>query len=430
MATRARNGSARPRGGLDEAAPETPVRRAANKSPARKAPSQTRSGPKKKSNRKPAGKPGPGRKGTARGRPPARKPRDPVVILVAWTGKMIAAAWLGVAGAVGWAARAVGRGARDLDPHHRRDGVGLLTLGVAIVLAASLWARMGNAVGRAIHTAAVDGFGSLSWILPVLAVLLAWRFLRHPDRNSETVRAAIGWTALLLGVLGLIHIAKGTPHPSDGTRAIHLAGGYLGYAVSGPLAAALTPWVAAPLLALLAAFGLLVISGTPLHRLPERFGEVREMFGGRPRAEDGDDGLQIDEGYEAGSGRTVRRARGQIARQIRLRPAIEAGDHTKPYDTPLLEQDKKRGRPRPDGGDGLTEALGFGAHDETDPSAPPAPHEPEPAIAVPKPSAPLRNPEQLTLNSGDAIAYTLPPTALLRPGTAPKQRTRANDIVV
>ena len=60
---------------------------------------------------------------------------------------------------------------------------------------------MGNAVGRAIHTAAVDGFGSLSWILPVLAVLLAWRFLRHPTATRDR-RAAIGWTALLLGVLG------------------------------------------------------------------------------------------------------------------------------------------------------------------------------------------------------------------------------------
>jgi S-DNA-T family DNA segregation ATPase FtsK/SpoIIIE len=357
-----------------------------------------------------------------------------VVILVVWTGKMIAAAWMLAAGAVGFGARAIGRGARDLDPHHRRDGLGLLTLGLAIVLAASLWGRMGNAAGRAIHTGAVDAFGSLAWVIPVLAVLLAWRFLRHPDRNSETVRAAIGWTALLLGVLGMIHIAKGTPHPSDGAHAMHLAGGYLGYAVAGPLAAALTPWVAAPLLALLAAFGLLVISGTPLHRLPERLAEVREMFGhGRPPGEyDGDD-LEIDENYEAGTGGTVRRARGQIARQIRLRPAIEAGDHTKPYDTPLLDQDKKRGKPRPDGGDGLIEALGFGTHEEPDPSTPPAaPHDAEPAavIAVPKPSAPLRNPEQLTLSSGDAIAYTLPPTALLRPGTAPKQRTRANDIVV
>ena len=124
------------------------------------------------------------------------------MILIGWAGRMIAAAWMVAAGAVGFAARAIGRGARDLDPHHRRDGLGLLTLGVAIVLAASLWGRMGNAAGRDIHTAAVDAFGSLGWVIPVLAVLLAWRFLRHPDRNTETVRASIGWTALLLGAAG------------------------------------------------------------------------------------------------------------------------------------------------------------------------------------------------------------------------------------
>ena len=466
MAPRARNGSARPRGGLAEAAfeapgPEedsgsrarpssgsrtssragttrsggragTPARSPARRGAGGKAGrgTQPRSGQKKKTGKGAAGK---GR--TAKRRTAA--PRDPVVILIQWTGRMIAAAWMLVAGAVGFAARAIGRGARDLDPHHRRDGLGLLTLGVAIVLAASLWGRMGNAAGRAIHTAATDAFGSLAWVIPVLAVLLAWRFLRHPDRNSETVRAAIGWTALLLGALGIIHIAKGTPHPSDGMRAMHLAGGYLGYAVAGPLATALTPWVAVPLLALLAAFGILVISGTPLHRLPERLAEVREMFGhGRPRAGHGDDGdLEIDEDYEAGTGGAVRRARGQIARQIRLRPAIEAGEHAKPYDTPLLEQGAKRGKPvpggpaRPDGSDGLIEALGFGVHEDPVPSSHDTPA-PEPVVAVPQPSAPLRNPEQLMLSAGEAIAYTLPPTALLRPGTAPKQRTRANDIVV
>src|SRR6266496_3792571 len=381
MATRARNGSARPRGGLAEDALEllkqdedggsrprassgsrtssstgttrsgrgstttrSPAPRGGSAKPGRG--TQPRSGQKKKNAKGSAGK---GR--TAKGRPvKGPPPRDPVVILIQWTGRMISAAWMLVAGAVGFAARAVGRGARDLDPHHRRDGVGLLTLGVAIVLGASLWGRMGNAVGRAIHTAATDAFGSLAWLIPVLAVLLAWRFLRHPDRNSQTVRAAIGWTALLLGALGLIHIAKGTPHPSDGARAIHLAGGYIGYAVAGPLAAALTPWVAAPLLALLAAFGLLVISGTPLHRVPERLAELRSLFGhGRPPAGSGEDGLEIDEEYQAGTG-AVRRARGQIARQIRLRPALEAGEHAKPYDTPLVEQAKKRGaRPRPDG---------------------------------------------------------------------------------
>ena len=364
---------------------------------------------------------------------------DPVVILIGWTGRTIAAAWMVAAGAVGWAARAIGRGARDLDPHHRRDGLGLLTLGVAIVLAASLWGRMGNAAGRAIHTAAVDAFGSLGWVIPVLAVLLAWRFLRHPDRNTETVRASIGWTALLLGAAGLIHMAKGTPRPSGGEHAMREAGGFVGYAMSGPLASAVTSWAAAALLALLALYGLLLISGTPVHRIPERLAELRVMFGHAPPPGAGDDdGLEVDQDYEAGTGSTVRRARSQIARQIRLRPAIEAGEHAKPYDTPLIEQDSKRGNgkaavgsgvpARPDGSDGLIEALGFGTHEA--PAVSSTAHaEPAHEVVDLKPSAPLRHPEQLTL-TGDAIAYTLPPTALLRPGSAPKQRTRANDIVV
>jgi DNA segregation ATPase FtsK/SpoIIIE, S-DNA-T family len=392
-----------------------------------------------------------------------------VVILIGWIGRTLAGAWMVLAGSVGFAARAVGRGARDLDPHHRRDGLGLLTLGVAIVLGASLWGRMDNAVGRAIQTVVSGALGSLAWVVPLLVVLLAWRYLRHPDRNSETARAAIGWTALLLGAAGLIHLAKNIPRPSDGSAAMRAGGGLVGYAMSAPLSSALTSWVTALLLVLLAAFGVLVISGTPLHRIPERLGHLRAVLG-HPRPAHGgeDDGgeLEIDEDYEAGTGSTARRVRGQIARQIRLRPAIEPGEHTKPYDTPLveqnkqLEQDKRRAAAarsgRSDGSDGLAEALGFGKDDAGPTSLHDAGHHdagshgagshgagphgtglhdadhgvltagaPQPA----DPKAPLRHPEQLTL-TGDATAYTLPPTALLKPGSAPKARTRANDIVV
>jgi S-DNA-T family DNA segregation ATPase FtsK/SpoIIIE len=453
MATRARNGSARQGGGLAEtdlSSPGGTPRRGTSGKPGRG--TTARSGQKKKG-RGAAGKARTAKGRTAKGGPsrggPARRPRDPVVIMIGWIGRAVAGAWMVAAGSVGFAVRAVGRGARDLDPHHRRDGVGLLTLGVAIVLAASLWGRMGNAAGRAIQTVVGGAFGSLAWAIPVLVALLAWRFLRHPDRNSETVRAVIGWTALLLGALGLIHIAKGTPHPSDGQAAMRAAGGLLGYAVSGPLAAALTPWVAAPLLALLAGFGVLVITGTPLHRIPDRVAELRVMFGHAAPPDD-EDGLEIDEAYEAGTGATARRPRGQIARQIRLRPAIEAGEHTKPYDTPLLDQDKRRGpKPgpaRPDGSDGLIEALGFGTHEpghegpvrHEGPASEAAPvtagHEPgAPPGAEPKgyrDQAPLHRPEQLTLTGAALGGYTLPPTALLRPGSMPKQRTRANDIVV
>jgi S-DNA-T family DNA segregation ATPase FtsK/SpoIIIE len=355
------------------------------------------------------------------------------VILIGWIGRVIAGAWMVVAGALGFAVRSVGRGARDLEPHHRRDGVGLLTLGVAIVLAGGLWLRMSNAVGRGIYQAVTGGVGALAFLAPVLVALLAWRFLRHPDRNQATRRAAIGWTALLLGLAGLLEIAKGSPRPSGGSAMIRKAGGYIGYGVGGPLARALTPWVSVPLLALLALFGLLLITGTPLHRIPERLSSLRELFGYTAPERDDEDGLEIDEDYEAGTGiRTRGPRRGQIAKNVRLRPALEAGDHVKPYDTPLVGPGKKRDAAakavtgaRPDGEAGLIEALTFDTHQDHPAPAAEAAREP---IEL-KPSMPLRNPEQLTL-TGDAVAYTLPPMALLRPGSAPKARTRANDIVV
>jgi S-DNA-T family DNA segregation ATPase FtsK/SpoIIIE len=365
------------------------------------------------------------------------------VILIGWIGRVLQGAWMALAGAVGWVARSIGRGARDIEPHHRRDGVGLLTLGVAIVLAGGLWLRMDNAVGRGIYEAVTAGVGSLAFVAPVLVALLAWRLLRHPDRNQATRRAAIGWAALLLGLSGLLEIAKGIPRPSDGASAIRKAGGYIGYGVGGPLARALTPWVWALLLGLLALFGLLLITGTPLHRIPERLSGLRELFGHAvPEHEHDEDGLEIDEDYEAGTGIRARRSRGQIAKNVRLRPALESGDQVKPYDTPLVGPGKKRADAaklaaggqagpaadiRPTGEAGLIEALGFGAHEDSAPSA----HAPEAAKepAELKGSMPLRNPEQLML-TGDAVAYTLPPVALLRPGSAPKARTRANDIVV
>jgi DNA segregation ATPase FtsK/SpoIIIE, S-DNA-T family len=358
------------------------------------------------------------------------------VILVSWVGRAIAGAWMVAAGSVGWVARSFGRGARELDPQHRRDGVGLLTLGLAIVLAAALWTRMNNMAGREIQAVAIGAIGSLAWVVPVLVALLAWRFLRHPDRNSQTMRAAIGWTALLLGAAGLLDIAKGTPRPSGGAAALHRAGGIVGFAVAGPLASALTPWVTALLLSLLAVFGVLVITGTPLHRVPQRLAYLAELFGhGRPRTED-DEALEIDQDYEAGTGRV----RGQLPGRIRLRPGIEAGDHVKPYDTPLLGPGKRRGideakagpavlpesapgsRPGSDGVEGLIEALSFGTHEDPSPSPTPPP----PAPSAPPPG----RPEQLMLTGSALGGYTLPPTALLRPGTTPKQRTHANDIVV
>jgi S-DNA-T family DNA segregation ATPase FtsK/SpoIIIE len=388
------------------------------------------------------------------------------VILGGWLFRTGAAGWMVLAGTVGFAVRRVGRGAQVLHPDHRRDGVGLFYLALAIVFAAGVWARMGNAAGRAIYDLASGALGDGAFIIPLLLTLLAWRFMRHPDRNSETSRASIGWAALLIGALGLIHIAKGTPHPSDGAAAIRGAGGYVGYAVSAPLVAVLTPWVATPLLGLVACFGILVITGTPVREIPTRLRELRGAFGYADPGDYDDEELDSDEVAGQRGGRGVR---GEIARAIRLRPpAIEAGEHVKPYDTPVLDQSGRRGASGTPGvsgapavgrpaaqvreariGEDLLEELGFGPADEsaTADEEPPAsaaevPAEENPRMHdAPAPAAagaggksanrsPVKPGEQLTLSGAAAGSYALPPTTLLRPGTPPKARTKANDLMV
>ncbi|HEX4658236.1 MAG TPA: DNA translocase FtsK, partial [Streptosporangiaceae bacterium] len=360
---------------------------------------------------------------------------------------------MALAHTVGAAVRAVGRKTRDLDPAHRRDGAGLAFLGLAIIMAAVSWFRLGSVVGRGLSAVIRDGLGSAAWAAPILLALLAWRYLRHPDRNADTARMAIGWTALIIGALGLVHIAHGTPRPGDGVGAIRAAGGFIGYAVSAPLVAAVTPWVATPLLMLITGFGLLVITGTPLHRVRGRLAELC----GFVRLEPGDaDQAAAGEAGEPG------RASGQLTRGGRKRQeAIEAGEHHRPYDTPLLGGTLAKGGAgrgpagRPTAADAADaaagEALTFGPQVTAPPPAPETSwHDPwigpEADSGAPKGKAPAppeaggppapggvmdpQKSEQLTLSGASAASYTLPPAALLRPGTAPKSRTRANDLMV
>ena len=246
---------------------------------------------------------------------------------------------MGLAHAVGFAARAIGRNARDLDPAHRRDGLGLTALGAAIIAAAGTWFSAGSTVGRPLGAFVRGLFGSGAWTVPILLALLAWRFLRHPDRNADTARMVIGWTALIIGALGLVHIANGTPHPSAGSIAMQAAGGLIGYVASAPLVAAVTPWVAAPLLALVTGFGLLVMTGTPLHRVPERLAE----FLGIVRRGDPADPAGSGQGeLDAGSG--LARAGRQLTRGGRRKQeAIEAGEHRGRRGSGRRERGKRRG---------------------------------------------------------------------------------------
>jgi DNA segregation ATPase FtsK/SpoIIIE-like protein len=369
------------------------------------------------------------------------------VILIGWIGRVIEGAWMAVAHTVGYAARAIGRSARDLDPAHRRDGLGLGALGLAVLTAAAVWCGLGSIVGRELALALRDAFGSVAWAVPLLLALLAWRLLRHPDRNAHPARMVIGWTALIIGVLGLVHIAHATPGPAAGSAAIRAAGGLIGYVASAPLVAAVTPWVAAPLLALVAFFGLLVVTGTVLHRVP---GQLVEFFGLVTRRQPDRDAAAEPEAGAAGDPARLPRGR-------RRQQAIEAGLAHRPFDSPLLGGILARGPASPSpgqaagGGDGAAgaadgaaaaaaaltgaveeagEGLTFGPSVRPGQAGHPDAAEPPWDAGAAEVGHAPRKPEQLMLTGSTDSSYTLPPIAMLRPGSAPKLRTRANETVL
>ncbi|MEV8635002.1 DNA translocase FtsK [Streptosporangium sp. NPDC051023] len=340
--------------------------------------------------------------------PQARRPASPQHDPIGWVftliGKLFMGIWMLLAGGIGSAARALGQNARELDPVHRRDGLGLAVFSGAIALAAILWRDTTGAVSEVVNGVMRGVFGSLAWLIPILLALLAWRLLRHPDQNADTGRMGIGWSALMVGLLGVVHVVHDTPYPSggasDGMDKVSAAGGMIGFIVSAPPASILPAFVTIPLLLILSGFGVLVITATPVHRIPERLAEIRHML--------------FDRDAPA---RPARQAR-KPARK-KQGEGQDAGDTVKPYDTPVVtEPQNKLADHSPEIVPGLAEEPA-----EEEGAAPVLRTEP------PEPTPAPRKVEQLVL-SPQAGPYTLPDTQLLSPGSAPKPQTKANTVVV
>ena len=223
---------------------------------------------------------------TAKRKPAARKPAPrtgpgPVAVVVGGVARALTAIWLGIAGAVGAVARSIGHSAAELEPEQRRDGVGFGIVALAIVVAASVWWQVPGAVADGVRAATTGSVGLLAWAVPIVLAVIAWRTLRHPDRNGPVGRQVIGWSAMSGGVLGLVHLAHGVPRPDD-MPAVRDAGGAVGFLFSAiPVDLLRSPFAVAPILVLLVVFGLLVVTATPLHAVPTRLRETRDKALGR-----------------------------------------------------------------------------------------------------------------------------------------------------
>ncbi len=331
--------------------------------------------------------------------------------------------WMGTAHLAGGTARRIGHSARDLDPAHRRDGIGFTLIALAIVVAAREWWALDGFVGDAVHAVVAGTLGRVGLALPLVLVALGVRMLRHPEATQANSRVSIGLTTLTVATCGLVHVSRGLPDVSDGWGRLRDSGGMIGFLASSPLEQAVTVWGASLILALIGFFGLLVITATPVHAIPRRVRELVDRLTGHAPADDAGDAKGSDAAPAGEETTPLRRGRGARRRVAALAEGGRAGDEA--FETAIATDGAAAplpGQKRPVPSDLPGGAATGGA-------------DPDPAEAVTAaiPQAPPTNPlparvEQLAL-AGD-VTYSLPPNAILAPGSPHKARSAANDRVV
>lgn len=343
-------------------------------------------------------------------RKPARRPQtSPVTVAGQKLGQGARAGWLMLAKGAGSTARSVGR-ARDIEPGHRRDGLALALLGIAVVVAASSWLHAAGPVGQWIDTALRTLVGGPVVLVPVILGVIAVVLMRtEPDPDSRP-RLILGSAMIALPLLGLWHLWSGSPQ--DAIARQHAAG-FIGFAIGGPLSDGLTEWIAAPLLFMGVLFGLLLVTGTTIREVPST---LRAMFSTRAFHDDYDDEYDEydgeydgddleDDGYDDLSDGYYDddNARGDARAQTWPTAAIEAPKA--PTGTPM----------------------------DNYPLVEDAPTVPEPTVkprrkkAEAKPEPKPKQDDTLVMDRVVEGPYNLPSMDLLIAGDPPKLRTTAND---
>ncbi|MGB5151538.1 MAG: DNA translocase FtsK [Mycobacterium sp.] len=358
---------------------------------------------------------------SARPAAPRRKPaprRNPSRFATtgAAVGRGTRAGWLMVAKGAGSTARSVGR-ARDLEPGHRRDGIALALLGIAVVVAASSWFDAARPVGGWIDAVVRTVIGAAVVLVPILLGVIAVVLMRtEPDLDARP-RLILGSAMIALPVLGLWHIWSGAP---AGPLERRDAAGFIGFAIGGPLSDGLTVWIATPLLVIGVLFGLLLLTGTTIRELPQT---LRSMFSTRGYDGYDDDDDDYDDDYDDG-----------------YYDGDDHYDEDAEYDgdAPAAD-DFSDGYYDDDAANGdapaqqwPTAALPAGSPMDNYPLPEEAPTVPEPVAAKPpkpraEPKKPRKSDDTLVLDRVVEGPYLLPSLDLLVAGDPPKTLTAANE---
>jgi S-DNA-T family DNA segregation ATPase FtsK/SpoIIIE len=326
-----------------------------------------------------------------------------------------------VARGAGSTARSVGR-AREIEPGHRRDGVALGLLALAVIIAAAAWFDAARPVGAWIDSGLRTFVGAAVVLLPLLIAAVALVLMRTEPFPQARPRLVLGSAMVALPVLGLWHLWSGSPSgPAERQR----AGGFIGFAMGGPLSDGLTAWIATPLLIGAALFGVLLLTGTTIREVPET---LYDMFAARARYGEVDYGdVDYDEvdydddGYGRAPGAGVKESA----------PDDFSDGY---YDDPRALADGPQSWQSPAGPSGtpydnypLDESVPE-ASNLTEPIKPRRKRTARHKVDVPQQATQAQVTQSIERATDGT--YSLPPLDLLIAGDPPKRRSSANDQMV
>jgi S-DNA-T family DNA segregation ATPase FtsK/SpoIIIE len=158
---------------------------------------------------------------------------------------------------------------------HGTDVAGLLCVAAGIVAGMGVYANAAGPIGRGLDTSIgmVVGWGRL--VVPVALVALGLVLVRGGNGSDDEVEEGshsylwVGGLMIAVGGCGILHLAYGRPGLDAPTEQLVDAGGLLGVAAAGPLAAGVAPWGAGLILGALVLAGLVVLTRVPVRAAAE-----------------------------------------------------------------------------------------------------------------------------------------------------------------
>src|SRR5215218_7680120 len=299
----------------------------------------------------------------------------------------------------------VGQSSRKALSPHKGDIQGVFLALFAVVLALGIWLEDGGRLGGFFALLFRGLFGYGAYAVPLLVGGLALALFWRPAAKDDMVagRVTIGLLAVLVGGLGLLHLARGAPPASSAPAVLPDSGGLVGAIIAAPLARLLSTWGAGTLFAGVLFLGTLISTRTSVAAVGRGIASMGRLAGSAltapPKPPPPPAPPEVVEPVDSGEAPPRRRDR------RRTEPPPEPD----PDDT----MEVVVGKPAPEA---AAKEAGAGVEVRDEAAALKAP--PPPTAPADLPGAGDAVQLAMTLRAKAGGAYTTPPSSLLRQGHA------------